>query len=90
MSSSSAGAVDASTADPKLQAESTLGLQIGIVSVLYITALTITILRMYSRIFLAKAFGWDDGFMVGATVSDQPTPTLNTEVCPRDRELIII
>ncbi|KAI0191537.1 hypothetical protein EV127DRAFT_493266 [Xylaria flabelliformis] len=64
-----AGAGDASMVDPKLREESTLGLQIGVVSALHITALTITILRMYSRIFLAKAFGWDDGFMVGATLS---------------------
>ncbi|KAI0442179.1 hypothetical protein F4803DRAFT_382051 [Xylaria telfairii] len=67
--SSSAGATDASAADPELRGESTLGLQIGVVSVLHIIALTIAILRMYSRIFLAKAFGWDDGFMVGATLS---------------------
>ncbi|KAI0455417.1 hypothetical protein F5B21DRAFT_503471 [Xylaria acuta] len=69
MSSTSGGAADASTVDPKLRGESTLGLQMGIVSALHITALTISILRMYSRIFLAKAFGWDDGFMVGATLS---------------------
>ncbi|KAI0476823.1 hypothetical protein F4859DRAFT_521404 [Xylaria cf. heliscus] len=69
MSSSSAGATDASMVDPQLRGESTLALQIGIVSALFVTALTITILRVYSRTVLAKAFGWDDGFMVGATFS---------------------
>ncbi|GAW22246.1 hypothetical protein ANO14919_117820 [Xylariales sp. No.14919] len=67
--SSSAGAGDASTADSKLREESTLALQIGVVTAIHVIALAVSILRIYSRIFLAKAFGWDDGFMCGSTLS---------------------
>ncbi|KAI0874786.1 hypothetical protein GGS24DRAFT_328442 [Hypoxylon argillaceum] len=49
--------------------ESSLAMQLAIVTTLFALALTITSLRIYSRVFLAKAFGWDDGFMVGSTLS---------------------
>ncbi|KAJ8120285.1 hypothetical protein ONZ43_g2965 [Nemania bipapillata] len=49
--------------------ESSLAMQLGIVTAIFFVALTITVLRIYSRIFLAKAFGRDDGFMLGATLS---------------------
>ncbi|GAP87773.2 putative integral membrane protein [Rosellinia necatrix] len=68
MPSSAAGVGDASPVDPKRQ-ESSLGLQLGIVSAIHVTALVITILRLYSRAFLAKSVGCDDGFMLGATLS---------------------
>ncbi|KAI3336667.1 hypothetical protein HD806DRAFT_13936 [Xylariaceae sp. AK1471] len=55
--------------DPRLREESSLGLQIGVTSAIHITALTITILRIYCRVFLVKAFGRDDGFMIGSTLS---------------------
>ncbi|KAI1426986.1 hypothetical protein F5Y12DRAFT_783562 [Xylaria sp. FL1777] len=60
---------DASTADPKRRQESSLVLQIGVVTAVHVIALIVGILRLYSRIFLAKAFGRDDGFMVGAMLS---------------------
>ncbi|KAI3333401.1 hypothetical protein F4824DRAFT_472388 [Ustulina deusta] len=60
---------DAQTADSKLREESSLALQIGVVTAVHVVALVVCILRIYSRVFLAKAFGWDDGFMVGATLS---------------------
>ncbi|KAI1127770.1 hypothetical protein F5Y10DRAFT_188569 [Nemania abortiva] len=49
--------------------DSSLALQLGVVTALHILAFTITALRIYSRVFLVKAFGWDDGFMLGATLS---------------------
>ncbi len=64
---------DAQTADSKLREESSLALQIGVVTAVHVVALVVCILRIYSRVFLAKAFGWDDGFMVGATVCGQLT-----------------
>ncbi|KAI0408569.1 hypothetical protein F4802DRAFT_355134 [Xylaria palmicola] len=67
--SSSADPGDALPVDPKLQHESSLGMQLGIVSFLQFLSLTITVMRIYSRTFLAKAFGWDDGFMLGSTIS---------------------
>jgi len=51
--------------DPR---DTTLGLQLGVTTAIHITALTITGLRVYTRVFLVKAFGVDDGFMIGATV----------------------
>ncbi|TGJ87735.1 hypothetical protein E0Z10_g1062 [Xylaria hypoxylon] len=67
--SASTDAGDGSAADSKLRGESTLAMQIGIVTAVHFVALVFGILRMYSRIFLAKAFGCDDGFMVGAVLS---------------------
>ncbi|KAI0429662.1 hypothetical protein F5Y09DRAFT_253971 [Xylaria sp. FL1042] len=60
---------DASTADPKLRGESSLPAQLGGVTAVHFLALIVSILRIYSRIFLAKAFGRDDAFMVGAVLS---------------------
>ncbi|KAI8625304.1 hypothetical protein F5Y19DRAFT_479813 [Xylariaceae sp. FL1651] len=57
------------TADPRLRDESSLGLQLGVASALYIFALTVSGLRIYSRAFLVKSFGVDDGFMIGAVLS---------------------
>ncbi|KAI0393936.1 hypothetical protein F5Y17DRAFT_458467 [Xylariaceae sp. FL0594] len=51
--------------DPR---ESTLGLQLGVTTAIHVVALTITGLRVYTRIALVKAFGLDDGFMIGATL----------------------
>ncbi|KAI0118751.1 hypothetical protein GGR51DRAFT_554441 [Nemania sp. FL0031] len=51
------------------ESESSLALQLGVVTTLHILAFTITALRIYSRVVLVKAFGWDDGFMLGATLS---------------------
>ncbi|KAI0976147.1 hypothetical protein F4678DRAFT_456469 [Xylaria arbuscula] len=58
---------DAAAADSQLRGESSLPLQIGVVTAVHVLGLIVSILRIYSRVFLAKAFGWDDGFMVGAT-----------------------
>ncbi|KAI1171051.1 hypothetical protein F4777DRAFT_73350 [Nemania sp. FL0916] len=58
-----------SAIDPSLRGESSLALQLGVTTALHITALLISSLRIYSRIFLVKSFGWDDGFMSGATLS---------------------
>ncbi|KAI0542230.1 hypothetical protein GGR58DRAFT_453184 [Xylaria digitata] len=66
---SSAGAGGTATADPKLQEESSLPLLLGVVTAIHVLALIVSILRIYSRVFLAKAFGWDDGFMLGSTIS---------------------
>lgn len=65
---SSPGVGDVPTADPELRGESTLAMQISIVTAVHVIALIFAILRMYNRIVLAKAYGWDDGFMIGATV----------------------
>ncbi|KAI1813921.1 hypothetical protein GGS20DRAFT_446630 [Poronia punctata] len=53
-------------ADPK---ETSLGLQLGVTTAIHIAALTVACLRMYTRVFLVKAFGIDDGLMVGATLA---------------------
>ncbi|KAJ2986878.1 hypothetical protein NUW58_g3174 [Xylaria curta] len=63
------GVGDDPTIDPKYREENSLAMQLSVVTAIHIIALTIALLRVYSRIFLAKAFGWDDGLMVGAVLS---------------------
>ncbi|KAJ3578700.1 hypothetical protein NPX13_g1866 [Xylaria arbuscula] len=60
---------DTTTADSLSPDDTSLALQLGVLTALFILAFTVSGLRIYSRVFLAKAFGWDDVFMVGAALS---------------------
>ncbi|KAI1265450.1 hypothetical protein F5Y18DRAFT_52663 [Xylariaceae sp. FL1019] len=57
---------DASTVSAPDPNDTTLGLQIGILTAVHILALLVTGLRLYSRLFLAKSFGSDDGTVTAA------------------------
>ncbi|KAK5636666.1 hypothetical protein RRF57_012378 [Xylaria bambusicola] len=60
---------DAPTANTPSPEDTSLAWQLGVLTAIQVLALTVSGLRIYSRVFLAKAFGWDDGCMSGAVLS---------------------
>lgn len=54
--------------DPARVAENNTGRIIGISAVFYGIALIFVTARVYTRVFLVRAFGRDDTVMIGATV----------------------
>lgn len=59
--------------DPEWAAESNLGWIIGVNAAFHIIALGFVCARLYTRIFMVKSFGVDDGLMIVAAVSN-PSP----------------
>ncbi|KAI1331102.1 hypothetical protein F5Y16DRAFT_423674 [Xylariaceae sp. FL0255] len=54
--------------DPALRSQSSLGTQIGVLAAIHSIALLTSGLRMYTRAFLVKAYGADDGTAAAATI----------------------
>ena len=58
--------------DPRRVAESNLGYILGVTATFHAIALIFVWLRLYARVFIVKAFGKDDAFIVVSTVSSAP------------------
>jgi hypothetical protein len=54
---------------PGYKPESKVGPYIGVTAVLTLIMVTVVVLRVYTRIAIARSFGWDDGLIVAAAVA---------------------